>query len=135
MAGVFTSIGMTRFWNLFLNKGGVSVADFYVKLFVNNHTPTAADTVADYTECSLVGYGPQASLGSDFTLSGSDPVLASAPAIWSMTLTGPGTVYGAFITDIAGSQLYWAVLAPSPISIDAGGTPVQVNLNFSLGNA
>lgn len=117
--------------NVFVRLGDVSVLQAMVdsavldnlRLFKNNHVPTEADVVGDYTEANFSGYPGAVSptWGTPF-VNGSNKGEVDATLI-TYTHNGGGTantVYGVYVVDGAGVLVY-AERFPAPYTMGSNG--------------
>lgn len=111
-----------RLNNAFPAGGGYTT----LKLFVNNRTPTDADSVGAYTEATGGGYVTKTLTSGSWTVTNGAALSQATYALQTFTFTGPLTnnpsVYGYFIVD-ADNVLVLAELFDAPV------TPV-VNGNY-----
>lgn len=95
-----------------------------VHLFTNNHTPSQADTIADYTELVGTGYVEQAVNPWGSEVLGGDNFYTTTGPLLTFTNSG-GTpwlpIYGWYLTDSSGAILLTAGLFAGPITIGVGG--------------
>lgn len=98
--------------------------DYEVHLYVNDHSPTADDTLADYVECALIGYAAQLLIRSGWSVA--DPLAhavlieqATPRRFFPLGITVPTLVYGYYVTDEAGA-LAWAEAFTLPQTIGVG---------------
>jgi hypothetical protein len=87
---------------------------YTLRLFVNNYQPTAADTVADYTEATFPGYAAQLIPLWEAPITNGGQASSYAPTVY-FVLTGGGgpfNIYGYFVTDQNGN-LAWAQRDPA----------------------
>jgi len=100
-----------------------------IGLYQNNHSPSATDTIADYTPCSFDGYASQLvnSWGNAFLNAQGKAETDEQVHTW--TATGGSVanqVFGYYIFD-GGNNLIYAELNPSgPFLIDAAGKSFSV---------
>lgn len=97
-------------------------AGIKLRLFSNNHVPSNADTIASYTEATFAGYlaislaDPGAS-----TVTGHVASATFAAATFTCT-SGSQNVYGWYLTDTAGTKLYYAQADPAaPVTVSSAG--------------
>lgn len=94
---------------LFLQR--ILTEDCKLKLFSNDHTPGQTDTVASLTEVSGGGYAEITLTFANWTITEGDPSVAVYTDFqdWNFTGTtsGPGTIYGYYITDDGETELLW----------------------------
>ena len=105
-------------------------------LYVNNHTPDPADTVAAYTECTLSGYAPAPYNVMSWSDSGGSgvEVTSAAPLIFTFPPYGgsPVTIYGLYITfGAAGTPLYYAELFATPFVVNTAGDTLTLYPSIS----
>lgn len=86
---------------------------FVYHLFENDHAPAKQDLLTAYKEVTQAGYVPQTIFPPDWTIAilATDGAGATSPAI-SYSLGGGGQVFGYYVTDLAGTQLFWAEAFP-----------------------
>lgn len=113
-------------------------SDITVHLFKAPHTPSAADTVADYVEADYQDYAPQAAI--DWSAAATVVGVTSSFAdqlTFQKGVGGTGNdVYGYFATDITGTVLLFAESDPnSPIDMNADGREYLVTPRLRLGSA
>lgn len=109
-----------------------------LRLFKNNHTPDEADDISDYTEADFSGYAA-ATIGAwnAATYAGG---LANVEATTAQTFTNStgavgNDVYGYYVTDSAGTVLYYAQRANSPpLSLQLAGEAVTITPAIDANN-
>jgi len=98
-------------------------------LFQNNFTPTTSSVLANFTECTFAGYAAQdiSSWGASVVV-GHVATMTAAPNTFTRSTTGAAQdVYGYYITNQAGSLLYWAEKDPvGPRVVTNAGDSVTV---------
>lgn len=84
-------------------------------LYSNNFTPTTSSTVGSFTECTFAGYSAQDIDGwaYDTVASHVADMLASAKTFTRSTTGTSQNIYGYYVTDQAGTTLYFAELDPA----------------------
>ena len=91
----------------FVNK--TAIDERKLKLYVNDATITTATVVGDLTECTTSGYAAYALPGASWTVSWStDKSIANFTVDNTITFAAGVTVYGAYITNAAGTILIGA---------------------------
>lgn len=106
-----------------------------LRLFVNNYTPTRADTAANYTEATWSGYAAVAL--TSWTIAGYDAngnAEFDAPQKTFTASSGSPsqTIYGYYLTD-GGGNVVFAEADPSPFTVNATGQTYQVTAHFYVG--
>lgn len=100
-----------------------------LKLFSNNHTPAAGDTVSSLTEVSGGGYAAVTLTYANWTIAGGDPGVALYGSFQSFSFTGatsgPGTIYGYYVTTDDELTLLWEERFPAD---DVPFTPINGSL-------
>lgn len=84
-------------------------------LYKTNVTPTTSSTVGSFTECDFAGYAAQdiANWAYD-TVASHVADMKADPNVFTRTSTGTSqNVYGYYVTDQAGTTLYFAELDPA----------------------
>jgi hypothetical protein len=103
-----------------------------LRLFANNHDPAKDDLAANYTEAAGAGYAPIDLDASQLTTVPGSPTVTSYPQ-QQFTFTGAITVYGYYITDANGDEIFAEKLA-SPYSSPVSGGFVRVTPQVTLGS-
>jgi|SRR5215471_261880 len=89
-----------------------------LRLYSNNKTPAHGDSVAAYTEVTGGGYVSVPLLFASWNITAGDPTQASRAVVtWIFTgpTTGPGTIYGYYVTRDSDGTLRWAERFPSAV--------------------
>lgn len=123
---VYITPGLKRRLNLEINNGD-TLGNYKLGLYVNNHTPVAADTGAEYTECTLAGYAQITLTGATWSApSFSSGVASSTYPDQTFTFSAGGqTIYGLFLMD-QGSTINAAALLDTPFTVPTGGGTVKI---------
>jgi hypothetical protein len=83
-----------------------------LRLYGNNRTPAATDTVAGYTEIVGGGYAAKALTFANWNFTAGAPSIAiyNTQQTWTFTgiINAPGTVYGYYVTKDSDGSLMWA---------------------------
>ncbi len=108
-------------------------SDVTLGLYSNNHTPTASDTLADYTDATFPDYAPATPAFATPTLVSGKGKMVESPAIDFVRGVGAGTedIYGYYVYDSSASILLWAELAAAPITIANVGDTITVTLSLT----
>jgi hypothetical protein len=103
------------------------------RLYSNNNVPDNADVLGDYTESAFTGYAAVALSGWSASAVAAH-VASTTAAVATFTLSsGTGTVYGAYLTNSAGTRLYAAAEDPNaPLTLNTTGNVYQVTVTVSL---
>lgn len=111
-----------------------------LRLFSNNHTPAAGDTIGDLTEVTGGGYAAIVLTYADWVIAGGDPGVALYNAFQDFLFTGPtggaGTIYGYYLTN-ADNVLMWEERFPAesvPFTPIADSL-IRVKPRFTLNDA
>ena len=110
--------------------------NFTLKLFSNDYTPLAGDTVAAYTEVAGGGYVAKTLAVASWSIVSGNPTLASYAAqdfAFTGATTAPSTIYGYFIIDAAnvvrGAQRFSALVVPfTPVN----GSLIRITPKLSI---
>lgn len=88
-----------------------------IKLYGNNKVPAGGDTASGYTEIAGGGYTSFPLLFGNWTITGGNPTAGvyNATQVWNFTgvISGPGTVYGYFVTRDSDGKLMFAERFPA----------------------
>ncbi len=99
--------------------------DITLRLYTNNRTPVVTDTAANYTECALAGYAAVDLLPANWSeVTAGGVCTASYPAVTFTfnAYAGGTTIYGAYLTDGAGTVLAAGLLDVAFAVPPAGGS-------------
>lgn len=109
-----------------------------LRLYGNDKTPAAGDTVAGYTEIVGGGYANKPLILADWTLTiaGVSPTVGTyLTQTWVLTgpLDPPNTIYGYYVTRDSDGKLMWAERFPSGVLPFApvNGSKIVVQPRFS----
>jgi hypothetical protein len=86
-------------------------ADLKLRLYSNNYSPSVNSVIGSFTEVSGGGYAAEDLLSADWVYGTVSPVAATQTVKtfgFSGATASPSTVYGYYVTNVAGSVLYWA---------------------------
>lgn len=108
-----------------------------LRLFKNNHIPGPEDSAPDnYQECDFSGYAAKTPVvfGLPYTApDGSDHVTAPSAQFTATADTMTNTVYGWYLTDDDGGNVYLAERFEQPIPITGPGQAVFATPDYVLG--
>jgi len=130
MALLVPDVGEVLLLSYSLNKiaPGDSVK---LKLFTNDYTPVEGSVVGDFTEADTAGYTAIDLAKADWTVETATGTTTAAQPQKTFTLTGAGSHYGYYITDIAGTGLLWAErFTDAPHAIPAGGGTEKITIKL-----
>lgn len=112
---------------------GGSNEDWTLRLYSNNKTPAASDTIASYTECTLTGYSAATLDTESFTNAASVSGVGSSnySEITFGPFTSAGVVYGYYITSPT-SKVLWAerLLAARTIAGTSETIPITIKIGI-----
>lgn len=90
-----------------------------MKLYSNNVTPVGTTTAAAFTEVTGGGYASKPLTFANWTITSGDPSQAiyTSTQQWTFTgpTSGPGTVYGYFVTRNSDGKLMWSERFPTAL--------------------
>ena len=130
MALLVPDVGEVLLLSYALNKiaPGDSVK---LKLFKNDYTPVEGSIVGDFTEADTAGYSAIDLAKADWTIATDTGVTTAEQPQKTFTLTGAGSHYGYYITDIAGTGLLWAErFSDAPHTIPSGGGTEKITVKL-----
>lgn len=90
-------------------------SDLKLRLYSNVYNPSPASVIGSFTEVSGGGYAAIDLLTGDWSYGTVSPVTASQTVKtfgFTGVTGGSGVVYGYYVTNVAGSTLYWAEALP-----------------------
>jgi len=110
-------------------RAAANATKYKMHLYSNNFSPTTASVLANFTECTFAGYA--AADCSNWTAptvtSHVATIQADANTFTRSTTGSSQNVYGYYITDQAGTTLYYAELDPSgPRVVTNAGDSVTI---------
>lgn len=103
-----------------------ATGDVKLKLFKNNVTVAKTDTTSTYTESTAAGYSSATLTGSSWTFSTVNSVTTGTYPAVTFTYTAAETVYGYYVTNLAGTVLLWSEAFSAPCAIPSGGGSITV---------
>jgi hypothetical protein len=120
--------------DLLANLRTYLIANSYLHLFTNNHTPSHYDVVGTYTEANFSGYSSIAlnSWGAPYLTSDFHEYVDEVLRTFTNSGITAQTVYGYYVTNGSIGALWWAELAPAPVVVSALGGSFSVQPRFSL---
>lgn len=134
MAGKLVNQGKVIMLEAFVNKTAPQALN--LKLFKNNHTPTAADDETDYTEADFTGYADvelteatwSATPGTPSTIAYGTPETFASSADQAAQ-----SVYGWYLTQVTSGKLVAAerFSAAIPFQFDTDSLDVAVTITLA----
>jgi hypothetical protein len=100
-----------------------------VHLFQNDFTPTPDTVIADLTEATFSGYAAVVDPGWGAAFlndDGNAQRLLNNAQFTQTAATITNTVYGYYVTDAAGTGLWWAERFATPVLMDAASRAIAV---------
>ena len=114
--------------------GKTAATTLTLRLFSNNATPTSTTVAGDLTEVAGGGYAAIALTAANWVTTGGSPTSSAYPE-QTFTFTGatdsPGTIYGYYLTNAAGTLLLAERLAATFTPASSGDT-VKVTPTITL---
>jgi hypothetical protein len=110
------------------------LANTTLRLFTNNHTPFHSDIYSTYTEATFAGYSAitLGSWGAAYLTADFHAFIDETIRTFTTSGAGlPQTIYGYYVTK-GTTDLLWAELAATPVTLTAGGQTYTVLPRFSL---
>lgn len=112
-----------------------------MKLYSNNFTPAHDSSAASFTEVTGGGYASKPLTFANWAITPGDPSQAIYNALqqWTFTgpTTGPGTIYGYYVTRNSDGKLMWAERFPSGVVpfVTINGSVIKVFPRFTAQSA
>jgi hypothetical protein len=107
--------------------GTLTTGNLVWHAYTNNYTPTAGDTLSNYTELSSGIYTPPSVAVSAFTVATAGGVTTMTAPQQNVAIAGACTIYGYYVTDSGGTNLLWVEsFGANPISFGTGGGTWQI---------
>lgn len=110
----------------------ILATDVVLHLYVNDVTPAEADVVGDYTEATAAGYAAATLTGGSWTVSTTGGTTSGAYAQQDFVITEATTVYGYYVTDVAGTTLLWAERFGTTAVLGSGGGTISITPSIEL---
>lgn len=109
-------------------------ANAVLRLFQNNKVPAATDVAADYTEATFTGYAAQPIITfAAPVLTAPREITSAAPMLFTAGVIGTGnSIYGYYVTDLAGNLLWAERDTNAPILMTTTGDQYTIIPRFSL---
>ena len=124
MSLLVPNIGEQEMLNRILGK--TTSTDLKLHLFTNDVTPDEADTVATYTESEAAGYEEITLESATWSVATDDGTTTASYPLQIFIYTEGETVYGYYVTDLAGTTLLWAEAFAEAITIPGIGGGIIV---------
>ena len=119
--------------------------DMVLKLYTNDINPSGTDTVATYTEATQDGYDEITLTGGSWNISTVNGAGTAEYAQQTFTFTEAVTVYGYYVTNVAGDVFHFAErfqvddgaggYTDAPAIIGSSGGTVNVTPKFAIDKA
>ena len=110
--------------------------DFVLRLYVNDYTPDASMIPSSFLEASGGGYAAKTLSHGVAAIQGGPPPQAVYPnQVFTFTgaLTTNPTVYGYYVTNIAGTKTYWAARLDTPQTPATNGDNITIPAAMQFG--
>lgn len=98
-------------------------ADTRLKLYSNDYTPVAGSTPGDFTEANFTGYAAKNLVRGSWNAPSTNVQLAAEiaySAVQTWTPTSNQTIYGYYVTNVAGDTVLYARKFVTPVSVTNG---------------
>lgn len=115
----------------------LTTADLKLRLYSNNYAPAENAVIASFTEVTGGGYAAKTLSSGSWTITIGNPtegVYAAQTFSFTGTIGGSGVVYGYYVTNTAGTTLYWAESLPSAVNpfTPGNGSYVRITPRFQV---
>jgi hypothetical protein len=121
MAGTVSDDGIKNFLTDLI--AGATFGALRVRLFSNNYTPDNAMVIGSFTECTFAGYAAVAPAGWTVPVVAAHLATSQANPVTFTITAGTQNVYGYYVTNVAGTVVYFAERDPAaPVVLAAAGT-------------
>lgn len=100
MSKIIPNEGLALFLTRLLN------ANMVLRLYTNNHVPSASDVASDYTEMSGLGYSSKTLTAGSWVLNGVEATYATQT--FTFTAGTPISVYGYYVTNTSDGKVAFA---------------------------
>ena len=108
-------------------------ANYKVRLFASNTTPTSASVLADFTEASFAGYtsgGTAPVYAAPATVSGQGKMSASQITFTRSSTGTAQIIYGWYLVDTGTSKVVKAERFDAAISVSSSGHKIKITDRF-----
>jgi hypothetical protein len=114
--------------------GGADFTGAKLHLFKNNLTPTPNTLLADFTPADYSGYAAKTVTWSDaYFDSNDDAIVSGGEHLFAQTGATGNDIYGAYLTDSAGTKLLRSARLPdAPYPLDGAGDVLPVLVKIGL---
>lgn len=107
--------------------------NIYVWLYQNDHTPTAGDTLGNYTLVNSHGIGPIINpFRGPASTAGGKAELTTVDLVWIKAASGYQEIYGYFLANPFHTRLYGAERFADPIILNDVGEVVEFAIKATL---
>jgi hypothetical protein len=131
MALVIPNVSEVTLLNNMLNVA--TPTNTILHLYSNNLTPSSTTVVGDVTEVTSGGYSAITLTSSSWTVSTSGGGITTASyAEQTFNITTSATVYGYYITNVAGDLLWLERFTAAPFQLPGSGGQVLITSQISL---
>lgn len=103
-----------------------------LRLFSNNITPGKSTTIGGITEATVTGYSPITLTGTSWTVTSSAGTNSAVYSQQTFTFTTGTSIYGYYITTIAGDLLWVERFTVAPFVFPSGGGELSVTPKLNL---
>jgi hypothetical protein len=103
-----------------------------LRLFTNNLTPGKSTTIANINEATATGYSPITLTGTSWTVTSSAGTNSAVYNQQTFTFTTGSSVYGYYITTIAGDLLWLERFSVAPFVLPSGGGEIAITPKLNL---
>lgn len=131
MALVIPNASEVTLLNNMLNKS--TPTNTVLHLYSNNLTPSSTTVIGDVTEVTSGGYAAITLTSSSWTVATSGGGITTASyAEQTFNITTSATVYGYYITNLAGDLLWVERFTAAPFQLPGSGGQVLITSQISL---
>lgn len=107
-------------------------SDVVMHLYTNDVDPAESNTVSTFTEAGDASYSEATLTGGSWTIETESGVTSATYAQQDFVFEGAATVYGYYVTDVAGTTLLWAERFSSSASFGSGGGTISITPTIEL---
>ena len=128
MSLLVPTVGLNAFLTLNL------ASDLTLKLYSNNRTPALTNVASDYTVVAGGGYANITLTGGAWSIASGVATFATQTFTFTGATNSPGTVYGYYVVNGAGTLMF-AERFPTVPFTPANGTNITITPRIVLANA
>jgi hypothetical protein len=130
MALVVPDVGEVKLLSYMLNK--LAPGNDVLRLFTNNLTPSSTTVIGDITQATGGGYSAITMTSASWSVATVAGVTTASYPEVTFSFTTSATVYGYYVTNIAGDLLWLERFTAAPFQLPNSGGQILITSQISL---